>query len=96
MIIVTLLLASLKVGAAGTPLAEASVVLAAVGACLFPSSETKSGESGSLDNNIGSLLFLGNLWTVLDRSLFQAGDKIWRLSKAIDDYALVPVYKLHA
>lgn len=60
MIIVTLLLTSLKVEAAGTPLDEASVVLAAVGARLFPISETKSGESGSLDNNIGSLL-LGNL-----------------------------------
>lgn len=60
-IIVTSLLTSLKVGAAGTPLDEASVVLAAVGACLFPISETKSRESGSLDNNIGSLLLLGNL-----------------------------------
>lgn len=81
MIIVTLLLIFLKVGAAGTPLDGASVVLAAVGACLFPISETKSGETGSLDNNIGSLLLLGNLETVLDRSLFQAGDKIWRLSE---------------
>lgn len=96
MIIVTLLLTSLKVGAAGTLLDGASVVLAVVGTCLFPISETKSGESGSLDINIGSLFLLGNLETVLDRSLFQAGDKIWRLSTAIDDYALVPGYKLHA
>lgn len=61
MIIVTLLLASLMVGAAGTWLDEASVMLAAVGDCLFPISETKSGESGSVDSNIGSLLLLGNL-----------------------------------
>lgn len=81
MIIVTLLLTSLKVGAAGTLLDGASVVLAAVGACLFPISETKSGVSGSLDINIGSLFLLGNLETVLDRSLFQAGDKIWRLAE---------------
>lgn len=56
-------------------------MLAEVGDCLFPISETKSGESGSVDSNIGSLLLLGNLSMVLDRSLFQARDKIWRLSE---------------
>lgn len=56
------------VGVAGTRLDEASVMPVAMSECLFPISETKPGESGSIDSNIGFRCFLETLngfWTDL-------------------------------